>query len=109
MPFFEWSDELDTNVDSMNKEHQTLINLMNKLYDLNSSDAPKDEIKKAFDEFASFTIKHFKDEEEYMASINYEKLEVHKKIHEDLLKKVTEFKTNFEQSQNKLENSFFSF
>ena len=109
MPFFEWTDDLDTKVSAMNDEHKELIKLMNRLYDLNKEGVAKSDLQQAFSDLANYTIKHFSDEEAYMESINYEKLVVHKRIHEELLKKVTEFKEKFDQPDGKLDDSFFNF
>lgn len=108
MGYFQWDDKLDTGVDNMNDEHKFLIDLMNKLHDVHTSDAKTSVIGKAFDDLANYTIKHFKDEEEYMASINYPDLLIHQGVHKSLLDKVMEFKDKFKK-EGKLHDDFFPF
>ncbi len=33
MPIMQWDDSLDIGVDAMNREHQGLLDIMNKLFD----------------------------------------------------------------------------
>ena len=88
---FTWSNLYQLNVTSMDDEHRTLIDKMNAfLLCLNSNNHPQ--ITAAFNDLAGFTVKHFKDEEEYMESINYPDLDNHKKIHKDLIEKVLNYK-----------------
>lgn len=87
MSFFEWSPQLDVHIPAMNEEHRWLISLMNKLHDLWKSQADKATVGAALDELAKATVKHFQDEEQVMARMNYPKLEHHKKLHQQLLTK----------------------
>lgn len=78
-----WRDEYNIGVKSIDREHRQLFNIINKLYELekegrNSSWSCKEGL--AF--FKSHATTHFENEEKYMASINYEKLEQHRKIHQ---------------------------
>lgn len=71
MTFFNWEDRYDLRVGDMNDEHKVLISKMNKLHDLNEAKATKQNIQIAFEDFAAYTVKHFKDEEVYLESISY--------------------------------------
>ena len=105
-----WTATLATHVDEMDKEHQTLINLMNKLNKLCKDKAPKSEIGKALEELGAFTVKHFSDEEQYMQSINFSQLSTHKIHHKQLLERFTEHATNFKNGpQSVLPDEFFEF
>ncbi len=79
---FIWQDEFKIGVDIIDKEHQRLFKIINKLFALkneekNSQWACQEGIKF----FKGHAIKHFADEEKYMASIHYEGLEQHRYIH----------------------------
>ena len=88
---FSWSNLYQLNVALMDEEHRTLIDKMNAfLLCLNSNNLAQ--ITDLFNDLAGFTVKHFKDEEEYMESINYPDLDNHKKIHKDLIEKVLNYK-----------------
>lgn len=79
---FVWRDEFNIGVPTIDKEHQRLFKIINRLFEFkeeekNSQWACQEGIKF----FKEHAIKHFADEEAYMASIQYEGLEQHKLIH----------------------------
>lgn len=109
MSFIQWDkNTLSVAVDSMDKEHQHLILLMNKLHDLHLNKASRSELGKSLDELKDYTIKHFSDEEAYLDEINYSEKEKHKLIHKDLLGKFSNYVKEFE-SKGELTDAFFSF
>lgn len=79
---FEWREEFNIGVESIDKEHRQLFKIINKIFALNAEEkngqwACQEGIKF----FKGHALKHFADEEEYMASIHYEGLERHQLIH----------------------------
>lgn len=86
---FEWSDDLSVGVHEMDDQHKELIIKINKLVVDLSEDSPK--AYQDFKDLAGFVVQHFKDEEEFMAKIEYPGLDTHKVIHTQLLEKVGEF------------------
>lgn len=79
---FVWQEEFNIGVDIIDKEHQRLFKIINKLFEFkkegkNSEFACQEGIKF----FKGHAMKHFADEEAYMASIHYEGLAQHKQIH----------------------------
>jgi len=95
MKFLEYSDTLDTGVGAMNEEHKHLIGIMNKLHDQFEAKKDFNTLIATFNDLANYTVKHFDDEEKYMASINYPKLETHRGVHKNLLNQVMGFKKSF--------------
>ena len=79
-----WKDEYNIGVDIIDKEHKRLFKIINKLFrftdEKNKSQWACEEGIKFFKEHA---VKHFAEEEEYMASINYERLDTHRHIHQE--------------------------
>lgn len=79
---FVWQDEYNIGVDVIDKEHQRLFKIINKIFYMKEEDdngqwACQEGIKF----FKGHTVKHFREEEDYMASIGYKDLEQHKNIH----------------------------
>lgn len=79
---FVWRDELNIGVEVIDKEHQRLFKIINKLFALkeeekNSQWACQEGIKF----FKGHAMKHFADEEAYMMSIHYDGVEQHRRIH----------------------------
>lgn len=110
MTYFEWDTSLDVNVQAMNEQHKTLIDLMNDLHTKNESGRDKQELIEAAEALIAYTQKHFEDEEQYMESIGYSGLESHKKLHETLLTELVSRVEAFSAGQDpKLGDEFTTF
>ena len=82
-----WLEEHNIGVEIIDKEHRRLFKIINKLF--TSEDEEKKNrwtCQEGIKYFKSHAMKHFADEEDYMASIGYEGLERHRRIHEDFRK-----------------------
>lgn len=107
--FFEWDNgKYSLNVHEMDAEHRKLVGLMNTLHQLHEQGAGATELGRALGEFVNFTVKHFADEEAYMAKIGYPELRVHAGVHKSLLARVTEYAGEF-KAKGKLTDPFFMF
>lgn len=106
---FVWDqNRFSVHVDDMDKEHQVLIGYMNKLYQLHNDKASTAHLQKAIDDMVKFTLKHFADEEAYFSKIPYPQAEVHKKIHKDLVERLTGHIDAFKKKGH-LDEEFFAF
>ncbi len=106
----EWNKDLELQVNDMNNQHKHLLDLMNRLFELNHQKADKASLISALDALGKYTVQHFEEEEAYMESIEYPKLTVHKTIHKDLLRKFGEHQNEFiTSSQAILDDKFFNF
>ncbi len=107
--FFTWDpNQLGLNVKDMDDEHIELIKKMNNLHAAHTRNAPTAEIEKILMDFATYTTKHFSDEEAYMEKVKYEGLDTHKIIHKQLLDQVGTYVGEFKKS-GKLTDQFFKF
>ena len=109
MAFIVWNDSLDLHIDMIDEEHKILINLMNKLYEENNQKKPKETLKATLSDLSSYAAKHFSDEENYMASINYSDLAAHKAIHQRLLNRIDSFSETYDESGERIPEDFFMF
>ena len=79
-----WKDEYNIGVDIIDREHKRLFKIINKLFrftdEKNKSQWACQEGIKFFKDHA---VNHFTEEEEYMASIHYERLGIHMHIHSE--------------------------
>lgn len=84
-----WNDRFNIGVESIDKAHQKLFQIVRKVAALNN-DAEKQEYacRETIKYFKSYTIKHFAEEEEYMRSIDYSGYAMHKRLHDNLRDKV---------------------
>lgn len=79
-----WNDRYKIGIDFIDREHKILFSTMNKLLKL-SEDEEKSEwvCQEAVKFLKNHSIEHFEHEEMYMQSINYDKYEIHKRLHDD--------------------------
>lgn len=101
---FEWHDRYNIGVDVIDREHRKLFGIMNKLFAYGGANDEKS--RWAYQEGIKFlkghAMKHFAEEEMYMASIGYEGYETHRRLH-DIFRKKT-----LPEIEKELEESFYS-
>lgn len=79
---FEWREAFNIGVDSIDKEHQQLFKIINKLFAFQEEEKDGQWLcQEGIKFFKGHALKHFGTEEAYMDSIHYPGLEDHKKIH----------------------------
>ncbi len=79
-----WNERYNIGVDIIDKEHQKLFHILNKLFHFGRQDEKSQWVcQEAVKYFKDHTFQHFADEEAYMESINYAGLKMHKRIHKE--------------------------
>lgn len=79
---FVWRETFNIGVDIIDKEHKQLFKIINKLYSFKDDEAGSQwACQEGVKYFKEHAIKHFAEEEEYMASIQYDALEHHRYLH----------------------------
>ena len=92
----EWSDQLSVHVEGIDKQHQHLIDLMNKLDDAVAAGKGRDVVMDTLAELSQYTIDHFTDEEESMRRHAYPRYEQHSKIHSALIDRLGAIMAEYE-------------
>ena len=90
---FAFTEEYRTGIEIIDEEHEELFRIIKRANDLITEELlydKYDEIMSVLDELRNYTVQHFADEEEYMASINYEGLDLQKKTHEMFVDKLND-------------------
>ena len=90
MAYFEWSDHLKINNEEIDRQHQGLVALLDKMYVALSQGKGNKVIGGILVDLSLYTKTHFAAEEKMMKIHGYPKYEVHKKEHEDLTKEVVD-------------------
>jgi hemerythrin-like metal-binding protein len=110
MSLMDWdAKKFDILVPAMNDQHQKLIAIMNKLYDRHAAKAPKAELNLLLVELRDYTIKHFREEEALLESMQFPQVRMHKSIHEKLLSDFTEHYNTFCAGTGAISSGFFEF
>jgi len=79
----EWKDEYSVGVEAIDKDHKTLITLVNR-YLTESERKPAVLVHRLFRDLENYTNYHFHREEGLMAKCGYDGLEEHKRRHEEI-------------------------
>ena len=77
-----WQDSYDIGVEAIDQEHRRLFKIINRLFAMDE-DKGQWACQEGIKYFKAHAMRHFADEEAYMASIGYEGLETHRHIHRE--------------------------
>jgi len=87
----EWSDKFSTDVSSVDRQHQELLYLSQKLLDvLSAGTATLEEKQAVFKNLVDHALEHFDYEERVMQNICYPNLTQHKREHDELRNEIAE-------------------
>ncbi|UOO37368.1 hemerythrin family protein [Oscillospiraceae bacterium CM] len=87
-----WKDSFALGIPAIDKQHKDLCDQVDKLSDACSHGKGAEEVKKVLDFLASYTVKHFADEEAFQLKIKYPNFQQHKAKHTEFLNQVTKLK-----------------
>ena len=79
-----WENRFNIGVEIIDREHRKLFKIINKLLKFSEQEEKSTWVcREGIKYFKEHAAKHFAEEEDYMASISYQGLKMHKRIHED--------------------------
>lgn len=93
-----WRDSLKIGVPEIDRQHKELCDQVDKLQEACTQGKGADEVKRILDFLASYTVKHFADEEAFQLRVKYPGYVQHKAKHTEFLNQVTKLKK--EATQN---------
>ncbi|WP_122644067.1 bacteriohemerythrin [Luxibacter massiliensis] len=93
-----WKENYRLGIDRIDNQHIELFDRTENLIKDITQNAPIEVYREALGFLKDYVIYHFRDEEEYQASIHYEGLEEHKKEHLNFTKTVLEYEDKLEKN-----------
>ena len=96
MELIRWDDSVKIGIDTIDRQHQKLVMLINKLHSAMRNRAAQTVMSQIFKELVDYTVEHFANEERMLEEAGYEKLSEHKKIHIKMVAQVQEYRDQFE-------------
>ncbi|NLA86813.1 MAG: hemerythrin family protein [Clostridiales bacterium] len=87
-----WKDSFAIGIPAIDKQHKELCDQVDKLFAACSGGKGAEEVGKTLDFLASYTVRHFSDEEAFQQEIKYPKFRQHKAMHTEFLQQVTKLK-----------------
>ncbi|MRR34242.1 bacteriohemerythrin [bacterium] len=95
MALLTWNEKLSVQVGQFDREHQELVNLINKLHDAMKAGQGKQVVGDVLKALISYTKNHFAAEERLMKAHGYPAYENHKKEHNQLTLTVLDFQKGY--------------
>jgi len=79
-PFF-WKQTYETGLKQIDRDHRTILELANTLYNAIHNDAGRAAVLQSCQKIVDYTEEHFAREEKYMEACGYSRIEEHKLEH----------------------------
>jgi hemerythrin len=87
-----WRDSFKIGLPEIDRQHKELCDQVDKLQEACTKGKGADEVKKVLDFLASYTVRHFADEEAFQQKVRYPGYAQHKAKHTEFLNQVTKLK-----------------
>ena len=99
MAAIRWTGAMSVGVDRLDRDHQTLLELINRIAAADEGPATRNRvIPEVLVTLTAYTVFHFKREEQVMAAIGYPELDVHRDEHWALTREVNLLQRRFSQN-----------
>ncbi len=109
MALIDWSDDYSVKVQSIDKQHQKLVELINSLHSAMKQGKGKEAIEIVIRDLISYTKVHFAHEESLMEKYSYPGFLKHKAVHDELVKQVMEIEKNFREGKTIISQDILNF
>ena len=107
--FIKWGPNFSVGIREIDEQHEKLVSMVNKLYAAYQMGKDRDVASMLLDELINYTIYHFNTEERYFDQFGYPEAESHKRIHEELAKKVLRFKDRLDRGETGVARELLNF
>ena len=91
MAYLQWEDKYSVSSALMDKHHQQLFDILNRLHESMKFGHGEKVIEGILKELIDYTHYHFEEEEKLMRQIGYSEFEEHKKIHQAFTDQLAKF------------------
>lgn len=104
-----WNNSLSVNIKHVDSQHQKLVDMINLLHDAMKKGQANDTVTKILNDMATYTLVHFKTEEDLFAKYEYPGKKLHKMEHDSFIRKVEEFINDFNSGRKTLSIDILNF
>lgn len=99
MAYIAWSEDLNTNIPTIDQQHRKLVNYVNELDEAISSNN-REMVKHVLEELIDYTVFHFQTEEQLMQDIQYKYFIPHRMTHNIFVRRVGQYKNRFDDGED---------
>jgi hemerythrin len=90
-----WTSNLNTGIETIDKQHKVIVEYINQLDDARSGGVNNSLVAKVIDKLVGYTVSHFKYEERLLEEANYPYLKAHRNVHEIFIKRLNDYQERF--------------
>ncbi len=109
MPFMQWEQEYSVNIQSIDAQHKKMIDMINELYDFVKEGSERERLNETFLRLSVYTVKHFIYEETLFKKYGYADLTEHKRKHDELAERLTEFHKKYSVQKEEISEELLDF
>ncbi len=91
MAFIEWQSDYDTKLPDVDREHHTLVDMVNRLHAAMVAGTAHDVMQQTLADLLAYTKTHFANEERMMKQSGFPGFAAHKQLHDGLTAQVHDF------------------
>jgi hemerythrin len=95
MTLLAWTEKMSIGIESIDREHQQLLAMLNCLYDHVQAGRGREVLEEVLDGLVVYTATHFEHEAELFAAHGYEGAAAHLAQHDELVRKVRDLQSQF--------------
>ncbi len=95
--YMKWRPDFNLGIDEIDNQHKKIVDLINRLNKAFMDNEARDKLSTILDEMAQYADYHFKTEEKLFSQHHYPFTSEHINLHENFIKKVAQFREQFEQ------------
>jgi len=99
MAHLDWTSDLETGIQVIDKQHQRIVDYINKLYHAQQFHS-REEVGTVLDELVDYTLSHFAFEESLMEEAGYPFINAHKKVHQLFVRRVADYQQRFKMGED---------
>ena len=109
MAAVEWTKDLSIGVPEIDEQHAQLVAILNQLDEAVKTGKGTRIMHEILVQLLAYTEQHFAAEEAWMEEIGYPRLESHRNLHRQLMKKVGRFRVRFEVNGQRITREMHDF
>jgi hemerythrin-like metal-binding protein len=109
MALMTWSDKFSVGVKALDRQHQGLVDTLNKLYEAMMKGQARSIVGPLLGKLVNYTQEHFASEEKMMTTTKYPALSQHIALHRALTAQVSEFVGRYERGEIMLSVDLLNF
>lgn len=99
MAYIDWKDEYSVGIPVFDAQHQRLLRMVNELQDALINRQTKETMGRIINQMTTYTVTHFRTEEQYLERYGYPDLAEHRKQHESFIELVSNFRLDWEHDR----------